>query len=65
MAKTQVKCKWHLEAELSLPENCSHFLCALSSKNNRRYSKKWTENINLFKFGYMINDNENEAEIEI
>ena len=37
----------------------------LSSKNNRRYCKnKYKKQISLFKFGYMINDNENEAEIE-
>ena len=66
MAKNQAKFKQHPEAELLLFE--WHFPCAsckLSSKNNWRYSKECTKKqMSLFKFGYKINDNENESEIE-
>ena len=64
LAKNQANVKQHSEAEFLLFENYLLFSCMLSSKNNRRYSKKCTKNKCLSKFGYMINANENEAEIE-
>ena len=60
LAKTQVKAKQHLAAELLLLENYSLSSTTLSSKNNRRYKKQ----VLLFKRGYMTNDNENEAQNE-
>ena len=41
--KSQVKAKQHSEAELLQFENYSLSSSTLSSKNNRRYSKKCTE----------------------
>ena len=41
----QTKAKQHPEAELSLLENFLLSSSALSSKNNRRYSKKCTKTI--------------------
>ena len=43
MAKTQVKAKQHSEAELLLNEIYSLSSSTLSSKNKRRYSKKWNK----------------------
>ena len=43
LAKNQAKAKQHPEAELSLFKNDSLFSTRLSSKNNRRYSKKCTK----------------------
>ena len=42
-AKIQANAKQDSETELSLFENCSYSSSALSSKNNRIYSKKWSE----------------------
>ena len=62
MAKNQAKAKQHLEDEVSLFENYSLSSYGLSSKNNRWYSKKCKKkHVTLFKWGYMIIDNENEA----
>ena len=59
----KIKQNQHPEAELLLFENHSLFSSTLSSKNNRRYSKKCAEKqVHPFKRGYMINDNQNEAE---
>ena len=44
LAKNQAKAKQHPEAELLLFENFSLSSSTLSSKNNRRYSKKCTKN---------------------
>ena len=54
------------ETELLLFENYPLSSSILSSKNNRRYSKKCKKNkqIRLFKRDYMINGNKNEAENE-
>ena len=63
LAKTQAKTKQQLEAELLLSEN--HSLCSftLSSKNNRRYSKKCAKTSVSILIGlYMINYDENETE---
>ena len=56
----------HREAELLLPENYSlSSSSTLSSKNNKRYSKKCTKKkVRLLKWVYMINGNENKAENE-
>ena len=62
LAKNQAKIKQHSEAELLPFENYSLSTPTLSFKNNRRYSKK--KQVRLFKRGYMINDNKNEAENE-
>ena len=43
LAKNQAKNKQNLEPELSLLENYSLFSSTLLSKNNRRYSKKYTK----------------------
>ena len=43
LAKNQAKAKQHPEAELSLFKNDSLSSTRLSSKNNRRYSKKCTK----------------------
>ena len=40
MGKNQAKSKQHPEAELFLPENYALCSSTLSSKYNRRYSKK-------------------------
>ena len=63
MAINQAKAKHHSEAELSLFENYSLSLSELSSKNSRRYSKKYTKNKCVF-FNEVINDNENETKNE-
>ena len=44
LAKNQAKAKKHSETELLLIENYSLSSCTLSSKSNRRYSKKCTKN---------------------
>ena len=44
LAKNQAKYKQHAEAKLLLFENYSLSSSVLSSKNNRRYSKKYAEN---------------------
>ena len=44
MVKTQAKAKQHPEAELLLFDNHSLSSSTLSSKNNRRPSKKYTKN---------------------
>ena len=60
LTKNQAKAKQHLEAELLLFENYLLSSSTFSSKNNRRYSKKWgLFKIRLLKWGYMINDTEN------
>ena len=47
LAKNQEKAKQHTEAEILLFENYSLSSSTLSTKNNRRYSKKRTKNKNL------------------
>ena len=65
MVKNQGKAEEHPEAELLLLENYSLTSSSLSSKNNRRYSKKMhKKQVRLFKWGHMINDNEKDAENE-
>ena len=44
LAKNQAKYKQHAEAKLLLFENYLLSSSVLSSKNNRRYSKKYVEN---------------------
>ena len=44
MTKLQAKAKQHPEAKLLLFENYSLSSCTLSTKNNKRYSKKCTKN---------------------
>ena len=66
LAKHLAKAKQHPQAELFLFENYSPSSPTLSSKNNRRYCKKFTEKqARVFKRGYIINYNKNEAENEI
>ena len=55
MAKNQTKPKEHPETELLLPENYSLSSSTLSSKIIGDNTKK---EIPLFKWSYMINDNE-------
>ena len=65
LPKNQAKAKQHPEAERLLFENNSHSSSKLSSENNTTYSKKCTKNYGFcFNEIYMINDDENEAEIE-
>ena len=65
MVKIRAKAKQHAEAELWLLENYGVSSSTLSSKDSRSYSKKMCKKqVRLFKWGYMINDNENEAEYE-
>ena len=79
MVKIQVKAKQHPRVELSQFENYSLFSSLLSSKNNIRYSKNvqktstciqmcvqtvYKKQVRVFKWGYVINDNKNEAENE-
>ena len=62
---TLLHTKQHPKTEILLFENYLLSLFTLSSKNNGRYSKKmYKKPVRLFKRGYMINDNENEAENE-
>ena len=42
--KQQAKAKQHVEAEFSLLENYVHSSSTLSSKDNKRYSKKCAKN---------------------
>ena len=61
--KKSSKAKQHTEAEVLLFQNYSLFSSTLSPKTNRRYCRKYTKKqVRLFKWGYMINDFENEAE---
>ena len=54
----------HPEAEFLLFENYSHSLSTLSSKNNRKYSKKYAkEQVSLYSWDCTINHNENEDKI--
>ena len=65
MEKNRAKAKQHAEAELLLLGNYVISSSYLSSKDNRRYSKKCEKKqVRLFKWGYMINVKENEAENE-
>ena len=66
MAKYQANAKQqHPEAKFLLFENYSLSTPTLSSKNNRLYSKNiQKKHVCLFKRGYMINDNKNEAQNE-
>ena len=79
LVKIQVKAKQHPRVELSQFENYSLFSSLLSSKNNIRYSKNvqktstcvqmcvqrvYKKQVHVFKWGYVINDNKNEAENE-
>ena len=59
MAIFEAKVKQHPEAELLFYENYS-----LSSSTSSSKKKRQKKRIPLFKCGYMINDNENEAETE-
>ena len=64
-AKNQTKAKQHLEVEFLLFENYSLSSSTLSPRNNKKYSKKiYEKQVRLFKWGYMINDNESEAGYE-
>ena len=62
IGKGQAKAKLQPEGELLLFENYSLSSSTLSSRNNGRYSKKCTKTISLFKWSYVISNNENEAE---
>ena len=63
MAKNQAKAQQHLEAELWLSENYSLCSCTLSSKNNRKYSKKYAEtSVSLLIGLSMINYDQIEPE---
>ena len=65
MARNPAKARQHLEAELLLFENYSLSSYMLSSKNNRRYSKKmYKKQIRLLNRSHMINENESEDENE-
>ena len=44
LAKNQAKAKQHTEAKILLFESFSLSLSMLSSKNDRKYSKKYSEN---------------------
>ena len=44
LAKKQAKAKQHVEAEFLLLENYLHSSFTLSSKDNKRYSKKCAKN---------------------
>ena len=54
----------YYEAELLLFENQSLASSTLLSKINWRCSKKMYKKVRLFKWGYVINDIENELETE-
>ena len=65
IGKNQGKAKQHPETELLLFGNYLLSTSTLSSKNNRRHSKNVQKKpARLFKRGFMINDNKNEAENE-
>ena len=62
LAKNQTKAKQHVEVKLLLFENCVLFPFTLSSKDNRRYSKKFAKYIYVYlNQVIMINGNENQA----
>ena len=62
LAKNQAKAKQHPEAEILLIEKYSLSSLTLSSKNNSGYSKKmYKKQVCLFKWGYIITENENET----
>ena len=55
----------HPEAEFLLFQNYSHSSLTLSSKSNRKYSKKQAkEQVSLYSWNYPINHNENEDKNE-
>ena len=61
MAKNRAKAKQDAEARLLLLENYMVSSSTLSSKDNRRYSKKCAKKqVCLFKSEYMIDGAENE-----
>ena len=62
LVRNQAKAKQHPKAALLLFENYSLSSSMLSSRNNRRYTKKCTKKVCLLKRGYMINENESEAD---
>ena len=64
LAKNQTKAKQQPEAEIFLFENYSLSSSTLSSKKNKRYSKKCKKNRVRMFWVYMINDTENETENE-
>ena len=65
MARNPAKARQHLEVELLLFENYSLSSYTLSSKNNRRYSKKmYRKQIRLLNRSHMISENESEDENE-
>ena len=64
--KKKANAKPHPPVELLLLENYSHSSSALSSKNNRIYSKKLAkEQVALYSWDYTINHNENEDDWQI
>ena len=64
LAKNQTKAKQQPEAEIFLFENYSLSSSTLSSKKNKRYSKKCKKKRVRMFWVYMINDTENETENE-
>ena len=60
LAKNQAKAKQNPETELLQFENYSLSSSTLASKNNRRFYEIYWKT--TFKWGYLINDNKNEAE---
>ena len=65
LVKNQAKTKQHHEAELLVFENCSISSTALSSKNNfGEITKKVQKKVRLFMWGYIINENKDDAENE-
>ena len=64
LVKHQGKAKEHPEAEFLLLENYLLISSSLSLKNDR-YLKTITKNqVHVFKWGHVINDNEKDAENE-
>ena len=65
LAKNQAKAKQHAETEILLIEKYLLSSFTLSSKHNSGYSKKmYKKQVYLFKWGYIITENENETENE-
>ena len=63
LTKNEAKAKQHPEVKVLLLQNYSLFSSTLSSKASRRCSRKHTKKqVRLNKWGYLINDNEFEAE---
>ena len=64
LAKNQAKASQQIEDEFLLFENYLLSLTTLSCKNERDIQKMHKKQVRLFKWGYMINGNENEANNE-